>query len=196
MIKIRCLTRCKFTEFGRDRAYFDFDNLHQLNKYHLNVASGYKASMDIYGSKTLLCSELCHKLINVETVWDLMQRMYRDYGPSAYKEKVTSYLVGLTVMTNYNNKTYRIDDINWDADPTSTFELKRGGGDKVSFINYYNEHYKIKIRESKQPLLVSRVRLRPRPPQPGAAAAAAEESKSMEVLLVPELCVLTGLSML
>jgi hypothetical protein len=41
---------------------------------------------------------------------------------------------------------------------------------------------------------MSRVRVRQRPPQPGAAAA--EEPKSMEVLLVPELCVLTGLSML
>ena len=31
-------------------------------------------------------------------------------------------LIGAIVMTRYNNKTYRIDTIDWDMHPTSTFE--------------------------------------------------------------------------
>lgn len=191
VILLRCLIKSKFTEFGRDRAYFDFETLIPMGKYNLNVASGYKATMDTYGTKTLLCSELCHKLINMQTVWDLMERMYRDHGPDAYKEKVTNYLVGLTVMTSYNNKTYRIDDINWNVDPTTTFDKR--GGNKISFLDYYFEHYKISIREPKQPLLVSKIKMRKKPAgAPAAAAAATSEPETMDVLLVPELCVLTG----
>lgn len=183
------MIKSKFTEFGRERAYFDFDNLHQLNKYHLQVASGYKTSIDVYGTKTYLCSELCHKLINIQTVWECMERMYSEFGRDAYKEKVTNYLVGQTVMTSYNNKTYRIDDINWDVDPMSTFE-KRGGG-PVSFMDYYFQNYNIKVREKKQPLLVSQVRVKKRVGVTGTASASGAEEKQ-QVLLIPELCVLTG----
>lgn len=184
------MIKSNFTEFGRERAYFDFDNLHKLSKYHLQVASGYKTSIDIYGTKTLLCSELCHKLINVETVWDYMQRIYAESNrDGGYKERVMSFLVGQTVMTNYNNKTYRIDDINWDADPMSTFD-KRGGGN-ISFIDYYFQHYSIKIHEKKQPLLVSQVRIKKRIGAPGSASASGPDEKQ-QILLIPELCVLTG----
>lgn len=142
--------------------------------------------MDVYGSKTLLCSELCHKIVNMETVFEFMERMHREFGPEGYKEKVANYLIGLTVMTSYNNKTYRIDDINWDVNPMSTFEKRSGV--KVSFIDYYYEHYKIKIKDPKQPLLVSQIKMKKRP-VPGASA----ETTNMSVLLIPEQCVLTGL---
>ena len=91
--------RCNFKEFGKDRAYFDFSNLIELNKYHLKVAAGYKASMATYGSKLLLCTELAHKLINQDTVWDVMEGYYRDNGPEGYKQACMNQLVGQTVMT-------------------------------------------------------------------------------------------------
>lgn len=186
------MIKSKFTEFGRERAYFDFENLHPLNKYHLQVASGYKTSIDVYGTKTFLCSEMCHKLINMQTVWEYMERMYSELGRDAYKEKVTSFLVGQTVMTNYNNKTYRIDDINWDADPMSTFDKR--GGEKISFMDYYFQHYNLKVREKRQPLLVSQVRIRKRTNTPGAPAAASASGaeEKQQILLIPEFCVLTG----
>lgn len=40
-------------------------------------------------------------------------------------------------MTQYNNKTYRIDDIDTAKDPDSTFE-RRGKG-SISFIDYYRQ---------------------------------------------------------
>lgn len=39
-------------------------------------------------------------------------------------------------MCRYNNKTYRIDDIDWDHNPTFEFETKRG---KITMVNYYKE---------------------------------------------------------
>lgn len=37
----------------------------------------------------------------------------------------------------YNNKTYRVDDIDWDQNPKSTF--KKADGSEVSFLEYYRK---------------------------------------------------------
>lgn len=41
-------------------------------------------------------------------------------------------LCNATVITRYNNKTYRIDDIDFESNPTSTFDQC---GNKVSFFS-------------------------------------------------------------
>lgn len=46
-------------------------------------------------------------------------------------------MVGTVVMTNYNNETYRIDDIDEDSDPYSEFMKKDGS--KMSYLKYYKE---------------------------------------------------------
>ena len=51
-----------------------------------------------------------------------------------FKDQITRKVIGVTVLTRYNNKTYRIDDIAWDKSPASTFETSEG---PVSFIDYY-----------------------------------------------------------
>ena len=37
----------------------------------------------------------------------------------------------------YNNKTYRVDDINWDAQPSDTFQLYDGSS--ITFADYYKK---------------------------------------------------------
>lgn len=43
----------------------------------------------------------------------------------------------------YNNKTYRVDDIDWDQNPKSTF--KKADGSEVSFLEYYR---KVRVQEA------------------------------------------------
>jgi hypothetical protein len=38
---------------------------------NINIILGYKASIDMYGSRLLLCTELASKLINQDTVLDV-----------------------------------------------------------------------------------------------------------------------------
>lgn len=118
------MTKSKYIEFGRDRAYYDFENMHELNKYHLKIAAGYKASMDIYQDRILLCTELAHKLINLGTVWDEMENIFRSRGVEDGKGACFAKLVGSTIMTSYSRRTYRIDDIDWEKSPTDLFEKK------------------------------------------------------------------------
>jgi aubergine-like protein len=35
-------------------------------------------------------------------------------------------VIGASVLTRYNNRIYRIDDIDWDKSPRSTFTTHRG----------------------------------------------------------------------
>ena len=52
-----------------------------------------------------------------------------------FQEEATRQLVGSVVLTRYNNRTYRIDDIAWDKNPQSTFVDHTGRA--ISFIEYY-----------------------------------------------------------
>ena len=40
----------------------------------------------------------------------------------------------LNLRSRYNNETYRIDDIDWDRSPMSTFDKT---GEQVSLVQYY-----------------------------------------------------------
>ena len=173
---------CKLVEFGRDRAYFDFSQIHEMAKYGLKVVPGYKASLEMYNGKLLLCTEVAHKLFNFNTVWQEMEKFYFESREN-YKQRCIERFVGVTVMTQYNKKTYRIDDIAWDAKPEDTFDKK---GKPTSYMQYYQDQYSIRIREPIQPMLVSLVKNKDK--RPGKN----NEVKVQTVLLVPELCVLTG----
>lgn len=74
-----------------------------------------------------------------------------------YKDVVMKEIVGTSVLTRYNNKTYRIDDIAWDKTPKYVFSKD----DRVmSLIDYYKSHWNIEIKDTQQPLLVHRATIR------------------------------------
>ena len=52
------------------------------------------------------------------------------------------------VPGTYNNETYRIDDIDWDRNPTSTFDRR---GEQVSLVQYYQEKHNRCVRLSPGP---------------------------------------------
>lgn len=86
------------------------------------------------------------------------------------------------VITRYNNKTYRVDDVAYDKKPSDSFER---GETSESYIEYYKRQYNIEIRDLKQPLLISRKEVR----MSGEA-----EKREYVFCLIPELCYLTGLT--
>lgn len=47
-------------------------------------------------------------------------------------------IIGQVVMTPYNNKTYRVDDVKWELNPTCTFPTKNGD---ISYKDYYMRRY-------------------------------------------------------
>ncbi len=94
-------------------------------------------------------------------------------------------------MTHYNRKTYRIDDIDFDVNPSAVFTTKSKTADgeeietEMSYRDYYVNRYGIRLTDTDmlQPLLVSHPRKK-------------DINKGMKtnIILLPSLANLTGLS--
>lgn len=80
-----------------------------------------------------MCAEVSHKVMRRETVLELMEGIRR--VEHDFTAKCRETVLGMTVLTDYNNNTYRIDDILFDARPTDTFTRK--DGTEISYIDYY-----------------------------------------------------------
>lgn len=178
----RCLKLFGMHEI--DRCYFDMKNKIPITQYNLDLINGLSTSIATYENKLLLCAELTHKLLHKNTIHDLMNKIWNECRTEEqFKEKVTSEIVGRIVMTQYNNKTYKIDDIDWDSNPESSFGTRRGD---VTFLQYYQQQYELNIQDRKQPLLLSL----PSGKDKRRAEQAGQVAKP--ALLVPELCIITG----
>lgn len=99
-----------------------------------------------------------------------------------YKASISKALLGSIVITRYNNKTYRIDDIDFNQTPMSTFKCKDR---EATYVEYYRTNYSLEIRDVKQPLLISHSERR---------ISGQKEKETTTLCLIPELCYLTGLT--
>ncbi|XP_060786656.1 piwi-like protein 1 [Neoarius graeffei] len=162
------------------RHYYNPEDPLNIPQHRLTIWPGFVTNILQYESSVMLCLDVSHKVLRSETVLDFMASL-RQHGDQHFVEKCTKELVGVIVLTKYNNKTYRIDDIAWDQTPNNTF--KKGDTD-VTFKEYYQKQYGLQITDGNQVLLVSHIkRLGPAgAPPPGPA------------LLIPEFCYLTGLT--
>lgn len=116
--------------------------------------------------------------MRLETVYDILKEL-KDKGGS-WQDAFKKEMIGSTVLTAYNNATYRINDVTFEMTPMDTF--KRGDKD-VTYKEYYEEKYQLQIKDPKQPMLVSNPKARD-----------VRAGKDQAVILVPELCRATGMT--
>ncbi|KAI5613348.1 piwi-like protein 2 isoform X1 [Silurus asotus] len=101
----------------------------------------------------------------------------------SFKDQCTKELIGSIVITRYNNRMYRIDDIEWSKSPKDSFTM--ADGSETTFIEYYRKNYGISVKEVDQPLLVHRPKERSKP--------GGKQVITGEILLMPELSFMTGI---
>lgn len=162
------------------RNFYDPASAIEIPEAKLELWPGYLTSIRAYeDDKLLLCTEITHKFMRNITIYEIardLMRSTRDWQDALRKE-----IIGTTVLTDYTNKTYNIDDIDFTMTPKSSFKSARG--EETSFMAYYREKYDIRIRDERQMMLVSRARERDiRAGQPE------------NIYLVPELSRATGLT--
>lgn len=148
------------------------------NQFNVELWPGYTTSIRQHETDILICSDVTHKVMRTETIYDLMKKI-RNESPD-FRTAIQSAFLGQIVLTDYNNRTYRIDDVDFSRNPSKTFETKDG---EITYVDYYRTRYNIHIKDVNQPLLVSNAKARDI--RGGSAEC---------ILLIPELCRATGLT--
>ncbi|KAK1342439.1 hypothetical protein QTO34_015204 [Cnephaeus nilssonii] len=147
----------------------------------LQIWPGYAASIRRTDGGLFLLADVSHKVIRNDSVLDVMHAMYQQ-NKENFQDECTKLLVGNIVITRYNNRTYRIDDVDWNKTPKDSFTMS--DGKEITFLEYYSKNYGITIKEEDQPLLIHRPSER-------------QNNQGMllkgEILLLPELSFMTGI---
>lgn len=95
-----------------------------------------------------------------------------------YERETLDAVIGQDIVTIYNNRAYRIDDIAFDKTPESTFTLHSQGDEfHVSFADYLRSQHKVEAVDPNQPMLV-----------------VFDIGREQVVYLVPEQCRFIGLT--
>lgn len=186
------------------RHFFDRSKSKTIPAHQMEVWPGYNTAIRRYEESLLLNIDVVHKLLRRESVLDFMKRcMSSDRARGM--DLVSKELIGMSVLTRYNNKLYQVDDILWDKHPgTTTFEKR--DGNTINLCQYIQEQYSHtgcqvsplhlpqtalsslmlmkplwQVTEPVQPLLLSRAKRR-----------GLDGNANADILLIPELCSMTG----
>lgn len=164
------------------RQFFDNRNPCMIPQHKLEIWPGYVTAINEYSGGIMLCLDVQHRVLRTQNALEVIVNII-ERDRQRYKQEVEKTMIGSSVLTRYNNKTYVIDDIMWDANPTNKFETSDGG--EISFLEYYKKQYNLQIHEREQPMLVNRQTI---------VVGETQTQQDRIILLVPELCYMTGLT--
>uniref|UniRef100_A0A3P8XTX2 Piwi-like protein 2 n=1 Tax=Esox lucius TaxID=8010 RepID=A0A3P8XTX2_ESOLU len=164
------------------RNHYDPKSAVILGKHRLQVWPGYSTCIKHTDGGLYLQVDVSHKVLRNDSVLDCMNVIYQQSRES-FQDECTKELIGSIVITRYNNRTYRIDDIEWGKSPKDTFTM--ADGSTTTFVEYYSKNYGITIKEMDQPMLIHRPKERSRP--------GGKQVITGEILLLPELSFMTGI---
>lgn len=171
-------------EFGR--SCYDQNKRILIPEFKLEVWPGYITTIDEFENGLYMCCEVSHRILRVQTVLQIMMEVVDNSkkNNSDSKQEIMAALCGSTVITHYNRKTYRVDDVDFSMNPLSTFDQN---GVKVSYRDYYKKMYDIEIKNLNQPMIITKAKKKDLNKK-----NATEDSDIC--CLVPELCNSTGLT--
>lgn len=119
----------------------------EIPQHRIQLWPGYLTSIRQHESDVLMCIEINTKLMRQETVYDILQRIHstaRDNWQTVFENTV----LGSTILTRYNNRTMRIDEVDFKKTPMSTFETDNG---PTTYVDYY-----LKVRRVYSRLVLGR----------------------------------------
>lgn len=129
------MNELKMKQIGQH--YFNPSQHIPLKEQHLDIWPGYITAVREYQDSLYLVADVAHKVIRAETCVELLYDLNDKYrnDSARFKQESFNALVGTVVLTPYNNRTYRIDDILWDLNPLSEFLYHNG--QNCTYFDYY-----------------------------------------------------------
>ncbi|XP_040196101.1 piwi-like protein 4 [Rana temporaria] len=164
------------------RNYYNPSNPVEIPQHKLMLWPGFSISIMHLENQLTLSADISHKVLRNETVLNFMTDLYSKVPEERFTEACEKEFLGMIVLTRYNNKTYRVDDIDWNTKPSDTFPKKDGS--VITYVDYYKQQYNLELTDLFQPMLVSTMKVKKKDATDVPRA----------VHLIPELCYLTGLS--
>lgn len=146
---------------------------HSLAAHNIKVWPGFDARMIMKERGALLNVDVAFKVVRTDSVLKYVTQL-RGKAKGDWQEAIQTALTGATVVTRYNQKTYRVERVDFGMSPATTFDKN---GEQVSYAEYYKTRYNENIADPNQPLLINK-----------------DRKTGNEVALIPELCQLTGLT--
>lgn len=179
MIKQQAIEQLGLKQMKRD--YFDPKAATRVDQWQLEVWPGYITTIRQHEHELLLCVEVSAKILRTDSAFNTIEVCKQKYrGPEVIKA-IQKALIGAVVVTPYNNKTYRVDDVDFTQTPTSTFERKDGS--KISYAQYFKDRHNFVVRNMQQPMLISMPKDKDR-----------RRGDDKPVVLIPEFTNMTGLT--
>lgn len=141
----RNLLHLGMQQIGRN--YFDRRPLGEVRNFYggIEVLQGVQTAINNHDGGLLLMVDNNCKFMRKQNARDVLLQLNRD-ARSNFPILAKKELVGSIVMSKTNNKTYKIDDINFGANPTNTFTR---GNEEISYIDYYKQQYGKEIRDER-----------------------------------------------
>ena len=117
----------------------------------VNIWPGHLSNLCRRESGIFLNVKSVHQVIRTkETVFDKLQyvREVNENRGLDFKEEIRQLMASQIVVTSYNNRSYKIDDVDFEKSPESTFSLIKDGEEfQVSFADYLRLRYKADVKD-------------------------------------------------
>ncbi|CAI2386355.1 unnamed protein product [Moneuplotes crassus] len=162
------LRKCKF-RLARAGKHFDPSKPKQLDG--VDMYRAYFNTTRTFGGKIYLNMNPSVKFFQQGTLLEELNNL-RD------ERSARDAFMHRSVMTIYNKRVYKIDDIDFSKNPRDTFFCDQHSKNKeMSFAKYVKENYKLEVTDFNQPMIKHHSR-----------------RTNQDLYLIPEFCVLTGIT--
>jgi aubergine-like protein len=153
------------------RKFFNPEAAVELTRHQLTVWPGYTTAVSTTSSGSMVCIDMSSRVLRTNTVLSQLLDLQKRGGDVVGTAK--KMLTGSNVLTLYNRKSYRVEDVDFNKSPRDSFTTEKGV--TQTFKEYYQNRWGKPVTSDDQPLLFIKER-------------------EKELYLLPEFCVLTGLT--
>ena len=133
--------------------YFDPTKKMKIEQYMIEIWPGFLLNVVEHDSNTfLLQCDITHRILQKTCVLSQLS-VLRQQNANNFQMIARKQFVGESIITVYNNRTYRIDDIDFNSNPMSTFVQNNI---TITYVDYFKQHWGLDITDYSQPLIVHR----------------------------------------
>lgn len=162
----------------------------------IEIWPGFETAIGRYDTPDLLMAiDQRFRIIRKQTAMEVIKDAYSSSkgrgrpDPECQSEGLKA-IKGQVVETPYNHIAYKVDAIDWTKTPKDTFETRRKNpttgvfeASTISYAEYFRNRYNQVVRDLNQPLLIVK-----------PSNKAMRRKRDEMILLIPELCNMTGLT--